>query len=134
MNRFIFSILTILSFSFSASSYAEANSQPSMGTGKLVIYRDKSKQATAFTVFTNTTKIGRIREGRAVTIELPAGTHTLSTNVRGSNKLNVTVDAGQTIFINSALVKKRSGKYRTTLEMVSEQVALSSAPLNSDMI
>ena len=136
MNRIIFGLLTVLSFSFTSIASAEMDVTPaaSAETGKIVVYRDKSKSSISFKVYADSEQLGRVKEGRAITADLAAGTYVLLSNLRGSEPLTVTIKAGQTLYIDSNLVEERSGKYHTAFAIVTETVAVNSVPAISDVI
>jgi hypothetical protein len=119
MNRLILTILTTIAIGFSAVVSAAE-------TSKIVVYRDVSKLDVSFSVFANSSKIGRLREGKAISIEVAAGEIVISSNIRGGEPLTVNAKAGETIYIDGELIKKRSGKFITIFTLTDETVALSS--------
>ena len=119
MGRFILTVLSTIAISFSAIAAATE-------TSKIIVYRDVSKLDVSFSVFANSSKIGRLKEGKAISIEVPAGDVVIYTNVRGGESLTIDAKAGETIYIDGELIKKRSGKFLTIFTLTDEKVALSS--------
>ena len=129
MNRLIISFITAITFIFSAQVLAN-NSD----TAKLVIYSEKSRIKASFTVYAGKENLGRIKAGKLLTVDIPAGESTIYSSVKGSQPITINANAGETIYIDSELVKKGSGKYITTFEQVSEKIAVSSMPEIDGMI
>jgi uncharacterized protein YgiM (DUF1202 family) len=119
MNRLILTVLTTIAIGFSAIVSATE-------TSTVVVYRDVSKLNVSFAVFANSSKIGRLKEGKAISMDVPAGEIVISSSVRGGEPLTVNAKAGETIYIDGELIKKRSGKFMTTFTLTDEKVALSS--------
>lgn len=119
MNRLILTLLTTIAIGFSAIASATE-------TSTIVVYRDVSKLDVSFSVFANSSKIGRLKEGKAISIEVPAGEIVISSSIRGGEPLTVSAKAGETVYIDGELIKKRSGKFVTTFVLTDEKVALSS--------
>ena len=134
MNRIILGLVAILSLGFAGMTAADVDTSADASTGKIVVYRNEGKGSVSFNVFANSTQLGRIKQGRAISAELPAGTYTLASNLAGSENLTVTIKAGQTVYVDSQLVGKRSGSYRSVFNTVSESVAVTSLPSISDII
>ncbi len=134
MQRIILGLAAVLTFSFVGSVAAEEAAIAATDTGKIVVYRDESKSSVSFKVFANETQLGRIKEGKAISADLAAGTYKITSNVKGSEPLVVELKAGQTLYVDGDLIEKRSGKYRTQFTTVSEQVAVTSLPAVNDLI
>jgi hypothetical protein len=136
MNRLILALVAALSFGFTGTANAEVDTSADATTGKIVIYRNESKGSVSvsFNVYANATQLGRIKQGRAISAELPAGTYALVSNLAGSENLTVTIKEGQTVYVDSQLVGKRSGNYHSVFNTVSESVAVTSLPSISDII
>jgi hypothetical protein len=136
MNRLIFALVAALSFGFTGTTNAEVDTSADAATGQIVVYRNERKGAVSasFYVYANATQIGRIKQGRAISAELPAGTYKLVSNLAGSETLIVTIKAGQTVYVDSQLVGKRSGNYHSVFSTVSQSVAVTSLPSISDII
>ncbi|MEH6609325.1 MAG: hypothetical protein V7696_08130 [Halioglobus sp.] len=134
MNRIILGLVAILSLGFAGMTTAEVDTSANAATGKIVVYRNESRGSISFNVFANSTQLGRIKQGRAISADLPAGTYTIASNLEGSENLTVTIKAGQTVYVDSQLVGKRSGNYQSVFNAVSESVAVTSLPAISDII
>lgn len=134
MRQLAFILLTTLTLGLSNMVLAWENTPSASESGKIVVYREKSRIAASFMVYANADALGRVKQGRAIAAQLPAGTYTISTNVSGSETLEVVIKAGETLYIDSDIVKANGGKYQTVLNPVTEQVALTSVSSVSDVI
>jgi hypothetical protein len=119
MTRFILTVLTTLAIGFSSITSASE-------TSKIVVYRDASKLDVSFSVFANGDQIGRLKKGKAISMEVPAGETVISSNIRGGEALTIQAKAGETVFVDGKLIKTRSGKFETVFTLTDEKIALAS--------
>ncbi len=133
MTRLILAIFSALAVTLSTPSISGENTAKAE-TGKIIVYRENSKLGASFVVFADAKQVGRLREGRSVSIEVPAGEHTIASNIKGSDVITINVIAGETTYINGQLMKKRSGKFSASFDQVTEDIALASDSRVNDRI
>jgi hypothetical protein len=88
---------------------------------KIIVYRDASKFDMSFSVVANNSVLGRLKEGKSLSMNVPAGQVVISSSLRGSEPLNIELKAGETVYVDGQLIKHRSGKFVTLFTLTDEK-------------
>ena len=128
---FFMVLLAGMSFSVAAE---ESGASSDMAT--VVVLRGEESAKTrgvSFNVSINNESSARMRVSNHYVVQLPAGEHKISSNYQKDVPMTFDTVPGETYYI-IAKMKKRGSQLKTTYELVSETIALSSLPSLIDKI
>ena len=129
----ILSITLLATMSFSVTA-DEAGAKAEMATVVVLRAKESAKtRGTSFNVFINDQSVARMRVTNHHSVQLPAGEHEISSNFSKDAAMTFETVPGETYYI-IAKMQKRGSNYKTTYELVTESIALSSLPSLSDKL
>ena len=124
-------LLASMSFSVTADEVAAKND---MATVIVLRAKESAKtRGTSFNVFIDDQSVARMRVTNHYSVQLPAGEHTISSNFAKDAAMTFDTVPGETYYI-IAKMKKRGSNLKTTYELVTEAIALSSLPSLADKL
>jgi hypothetical protein len=112
MKLYIITALMLISASFTATATE---------TSKLIVYRDAGKFDMSFSVLANNSLLGRLKEGKILSMDVPDGQVIISSSLPGSEGLTLELKAGETAYIDGQLIKTRAGKFVTKFTLTDEK-------------
>jgi hypothetical protein len=122
-------LLTGMSFSVAAE---ETGATSEMATVVVLRAQESAKtRGVTFNVSINNESSTRMRVTNHYVVKLPAGEHNISSNYRKDVPMTFDTVPGETYYI-IAKMQKRGSQLKTTYELVSETIALSSLPSLSE--
>ncbi len=119
----------------SGHSLASDEAQAS-DTATVVFYREGDTSRTRqlnFHTFADGEQLGRLKANSPVAAQVEAGEATLRTSIPDSERLDITLQPGQTYYVRT-VVEKLGNKVISKLQLVEEQVALSAESLKGAAI
>ena len=114
-------------FAGSSDGYHNVNDE---GTSKLIILRGAESAKTRslnFNVYVGDQSIGRVKVDSATEIEVKAGSHKVRSNFYQDQALKVELQPNKTYYL-VAKMNRKSNKFHTAYELVSEDYAFSVMP------
>lgn len=124
-------LLATMSFSVTADEPVATNE---MATVIVLRAKESAKtRGTSFNVFINNQSVARMRVTNHYSVQLPAGEHKISSNFAKDVAMTFETVPGETYYI-VAKMQKRGSNLKTTYELVTESIALSSLPSLADKL
>ena len=122
-----FSMILLAGMSFSVAAQ-ESGSTGEMATVVVLRAQESAKtRGVSFNVSINNQNSARMRVTNHYVVKLPAGEHKISSNYPKDVPMTFDAVPGETYYI-IAKMQKRGSQLKTTYELVSETIALSSLP------
>ena len=133
INKVLIPVISIFTILSSQSVIAESTESASSDQAKIVFVRGEETpktRALKFNVYLGDESVGRMKVNQTKTMVVAPGEYKVWSNFYKGEPMIVTVNAGETTYIQSSMIRK-SNRISSNFEVVSDQVALEESSLNA---